>query len=96
MPYAVFHAPDPAPSASALRARVRHRIERCRLDERNMEVARGRPDIAALMRSGRGLWGEKRREVGYAFRFYQAVWRAELAHRRGEHLDRWAIWSDAA
>ncbi len=77
MPYAVFHAPDRMPSASALRARVRHLIERCRLDERGMEVARGRL------------------RVGSAFRFYRAVWRAELAHRRGEHLDRWAIW-DAA
>lgn len=95
MPYAVFHASDPAPSASALRARVRRLIERCRLDERDMEVARGRPDIAALMRSGRGLWGEKRRDVGSAFRFYQAVWRAESAHRRGESLDRWAIWTVA-
>lgn len=96
MPYAVFHALDIAPTAACLRARVRHLIERCRLDERNMEVGRGRPDIAALMRSGQGLWGEKRRDVGDAFRFYQAVWRAELAHRRGEHLNRWAIWSDAA
>lgn len=93
VPFPVFHAPDAMPSAATLRRRVREAIARHR--ERVARMERDRPDIAALMRDPASGWGEPLRLVRDGLRFYRAVWRAELAHARGERLDRWAIW-DAA
>lgn len=86
------HRPVPGcPTAAELREHVRDAIDAHRDAVAAMQ-RRGRHDLAHAITcgiAGRGYWLEA---VRHAFAVYHARHRAELAHARGEHLDRRFIW----
>lgn len=86
----VFHAADLAPTASQLRREVRNLIADLRRVVRRLE-GMGHADIARLVRMGEGSWGDRLFAIRSHVKFYRSVWGAELAHARGEHLDRWYL-----
>ncbi len=83
----------PAPTVTGMRRRVREAIARHR---KRIADYGTREDIRRLMSTRGSGWDDSLWQVWSELGLYRAIHAAERAHRRGEALDRWAIFADRA